>query len=221
MMRFCDFFIDYKISLKDIKGIIPTAQLPLYRRISIVALFVIAVIGLVAMVLNNPKLAMIAFSLLLVLIIAFIIIDSTKRNLSKMLCDHYAPYSKQRMETVINLLKKYNIKTDDIQTIDLLIEEAKKAQIQSDYLLPIIKPLKALGAIIFPIIAYVAKKMGDAATVEEIIPLVLQIIVFICVFAIIIATVPFLKDFIYRDYNKYNELIDDLSQIKLFYSKKK
>lgn len=31
-MRFCDFFISYKIGLKGIKNIIPYTQLPLYRK---------------------------------------------------------------------------------------------------------------------------------------------------------------------------------------------
>ena len=33
-MRFCDFFISYKIGLKGIKNSIPFTQLPLYRKIA-------------------------------------------------------------------------------------------------------------------------------------------------------------------------------------------
>lgn len=219
-MRFCDFFVDYKIRLKDIKRLIPFTQLPLYRKIAVVILFIIGVIGLIAVVANLRIISILVFCILFVLIAIFILIDSKKKNLEIMLSNHYAPYSETRMSMMKELLNKYNIEISDAKSIDLLIEEAKKAQIQSDYLLPIIKPIKALGTIIVPIIVYAAKKIGDAATLDEMLPMVLQIItVIICVFAIIIAIVPILKEFTFRDYNKYNELMDDLSQIKLFYSK--
>ena len=41
-MRFCDFFISYKIGLKGIKNSIPFTQLPLYRKIAIILIFVVA-----------------------------------------------------------------------------------------------------------------------------------------------------------------------------------
>ena len=37
----------------------------------------------------------------------------------------------------------------------MLIEEAKQAQIQCDYIAPLKKPFKTLGAIIIPIVAFV------------------------------------------------------------------
>lgn len=219
-MRFSDFFIDYKIRLKDIKSLIPFTQLPLYRKIAIVVLFIIAVTGLIAITTNHPCIAMLVFGILLLLSVVFILVDSKKTNLKIMLSEHYAPYSEARMEMMKELLNKYNIEINDTKTIDLLFEEAKKAQIQSNYLLPIIKPIKTLSTIIIPIIVYVAKKMGDLATIEEMLPVVLQIIVIIiCAFSIIMAIISILKEFTFLDYNKYNELMDDLSQIKLFYSK--
>lgn len=41
----------------------------------------------------------------------------------------------------------------------MLIEEAKHAQIQSDYLTPIKKPLKPLRAVIVPIIVLLHKEL--------------------------------------------------------------
>lgn len=68
-------------------------------------------------------------------IITFFIIDSTKRNLQVMLKEHYAPYS-ERMKMVIDVLKQYKIDINDFDSIDRLIEEAKLAQVQSDYIAP-------------------------------------------------------------------------------------
>lgn len=42
-------------------------------------------------------------------------------------------------------------------------------------------------------------------------------IVLLC-FAVLLAIVPIIKECLYRDYNRYNDFISDLEQIKLFYS---
>ena len=60
----------------------------------------------------------------------------------------------------VNVLNNYQISIHDFEALDLLIEEAKIAQIQCDYLAPLKKPLKTLAAIIVPIIVYVAEKIG-------------------------------------------------------------
>lgn len=45
------------------------------------------------------------------------------------------------------------------------------------------------------------------------------IVLVLLIFSLILVLTPIVKDILYRDYNKYNELIYDLRQIKLFYSK--
>lgn len=153
-------------------------------------------------------------------IITFFIIDSTKRNLQVMLKEHYAPYS-ERMKMVIDVLKQYKIDINDFDSIDRLIEEAKLAQVQSDYIAPLKKTLKTLGAIIIPIIAYIAQKIGDVATQTEIFTIATQVIVLVLlVFSLIFSLTPIIKDILYRDYNKYEELIYDLRQVTLFHSNK-
>ena len=153
------------------------------------------------------------FSLLSLII--FFIIDSTKRNLEVMLQQHYAPYSEKRINMTINVLKDYRIDIQNPDSLDMLIEEAKLAQIQCDYIDPLKMPLKTLGAIIFPIIAFVAQKIGNAATTDEIITMAVQVIILILLtFSLIFSLTPIIKDILYRDY-KY----DDLRQIKLFYAK--
>lgn len=120
----------------------------------------------------------------------------------------------------INVLKNYEIDIHNNTSIDMLIEEAKLAQIQCDYIAPLKKPLKTLGAIIIPIIAFVAQKIGNAATTDEMITMAaLVIILVLLTFSLIFSLTPIIKDILYRDYNKYNDLIYDLRQIKLFYTK--
>jgi hypothetical protein len=219
-MRFCDFFISYKIGLKGIQNIIPCTKLPLYRKIAVVTTFALILFGLILSFFKKPIASLATYGIAIFLLLIFVIIDSTKSNLQLMLDEHYAPYSTDRMNMTINILEKYNIDITDKASIDLLISEAESAQLHSDYFLPLKKPLQVLGTIILPIVAYTAQKIGDAATSEEMLTMAIQIIIIaILIFSIVISITPIFKDICYRDYNKYNELIYDLRQIKLFYSK--
>lgn len=143
-----------------------------------------------------------------------------KSNLELMFNEHYEPYSKKRMSMLIELLNKYRISIHDSELIDMLIEEAKLTQNQCDYIAPLKKPLKTLSAIIIPILAYTAQKIGDSATQDEMLFMAAQTITLILlVFSLILSLKSIVKDILYRDYNKYDELINDLRQIKVFYSK--
>ncbi len=219
-MRFCDIFISYKIGLKSIKNTIPFTKLPLYRKIAVIATFAITIVSALLFMFNLCIPAFITLGIGLVCLAIFLIIDSRKNNLELMLKEHYSPYSEKRMRMVIDVLNEYDINIHNTNTIDLLIDEAQKAQIQSDYLLSLKKPLKTLAAIIIPIVAYVAEKIGDAASQDEIITMAAQaIVIIILIFSLLLSLIPIIKDIFYRDYNKYSELIYDLRQIKLFYSK--
>ena len=219
-MRFCDLFISYKIGLKDIKSTIPFTKLPLYRKIFVIILFASAIISVILSMFKLTWIAYIPLALGVISFIVFLIIDSLKRNLEVMLNEHYAPYSNSRMKMVIDVLTKYKIDIHNSESLDILIDEAKHAQIHCDYLAPLIKPFKTLGAIIIPIIAFVAQKIGEAATQDEMITMAAQAITLILlIFSLIFLLTPTIKELLYRDYNKYNEFIYDIRQIKLFYAK--
>ena len=120
------------------------------------------------------------------------------------------------MNMVIEILKKYNIDIDNLHSLDMIIDEAKLA----DYLFPLKKPLKTLSAIIIPIIVFVAKKIGDIDSQSEMIYMATEtIILILLIFSLIFSLTPITKDLLYCDYRKYDELVYDLRQIKLFYSK--
>lgn len=219
-MRFCDLFISYKIGLKSIKNLIPFTKLPLHRKIAVIFTFVISIFASIMFMLQQLKTALFTLLLAIVLLIIFLLIDSREKNLEHMLQNHYSPYSQQRINMVINILEKYTIDITDIDSIDLLISEAQSSQEQSDYLVSLKKPLKILGTIIIPIIVYVAQKTGDTATQEEMFTMAIQaVIIAILIFTIVFSISTIVKEIFYRDYNKYNDFISDLKQIKIFYSK--
>ncbi len=81
------------------------------------------------------------------------------------------------------------------------------------------KPLKMLSAVIVPIVIYVANKIGDTASQNEVIQMsIITIIIILLVFSLILSLGSIAKDIFYHDYNKYQELIYDLRQVKLFYT---
>ncbi len=219
-MRFCDLFISYKIGLKRIKRTIPFTKLPLYRKIAFIASYSTIILSLIFFVLKIYIIGCSIIGIAIIGLIIFIIIDSKKKNLETMLYKYYAPYSEKRMNTVIKILQNYGIDIKDIDAIDFLIEEAQIAQTQCDYILPLKKPLKMLNAIIIPIVAFVAQKIGNTSTQNEMITMAIQVIILILLlFSFIYSIASIIKPLIYRDYNLYNNLIYDLRQIKLFYSK--
>ena len=139
-MRFCDLFISYKIGLKSIKSTIPFTKLPLYRKIFVIILFASAIISGILLIFKQTWASYIPMALGIISLIIFFIIDSMKRNLKVMLQQHYAPYSEKRMNMTINVLKDYGIEIQNFDSLDMLIEEAKQAQIQCDYIAPLKKP---------------------------------------------------------------------------------
>ncbi len=221
-MRFSDLFISYKIGLKDIKSTIPFTKLPLHRKIFLVIFLTgIIISGILLIVFKQKFFSFIPAGLSLISLIIFSIIDSLKDNLNIMLKNHYIPYSERRINMTIEILKKYNINIENLDSLDMLIDEAKYAQIQYDYLSQFKTPFKILGSIIIPIIVFVAKKMSETATQTQMLNMAtLSIILILLIFSLIFTLTPIVKDLFYRDYNKYDELIYDLRQIKLFYSKK-
>ena len=218
-MRFCDFFISYKIGLKEIKSTIPFTKLPIYRKIFVIMLFASFIVSGILLFFNQTWISSIPMILGIISFIIFHVIDSFKKNLEVMLQQHYAPYSEKRMNMTINVLKNYKIDIQNSDSLDMLIEEAKLAQIQCDYIAPLKTPFKTLGAIIVPIVAFVAQKIGNVATTDEMITMATQVIVLVLlIFSLILSLKPIIKCIIYRDYNRYYDLIYDLRQIKIFYA---
>lgn len=219
-MRFSDLFISYKIGLKNIKSTIPFTKLPLYRKVFMIIFLTGTIISSILLIFMQNLFSFIPAGLSLISLIVFSIIDSRKSNLNVMLENHYIPYSERRMNMIIDVLKKYNINIENLDSLDMLIDEAKYAQIQCDFLSQFKKPFKTLGAIIIPIVVFVAKKISEAATETQMLNMaVLAIILILLIFSLIFSFVPIVRDLFYRDYNRYNKFIYDLRQIKLFYSK--
>ena len=220
-MRFCDLFISYKIGLNNIKNPIPFNKRPFYLKIYVFTLIFCAFLSIKFIMSDQKLYSCISLGFSIFLFVIFLVLDYQKRDIKMILENSYIPYSKKRMNMIINILKNYKININDLDSLNMLIDEAKHAQIQCDYLLPFKKPIKTLGAIIVAIVSFLANKISDVAKANEIIYITIQILIIASLtYIIVFSIIPLLKDFLYRDYNKYDEFIDDLRQIKLFYAKK-
>ena len=220
-MRFCDLFISYEIGLKDIKNTIPFTKLPLYRKVFLIIFLIALIISGILLIFMKNLFSFIPIGLSFLPIIVFFIIDSRKNNLKTMLKEHYIPYAENRMNMTIALLNEYNISIDNLNALDMLIHEAKHSQVQCDYLSQLKKTIKTLGATIIPIIVFVAEKIGNATTQTEMLYMAIEVIILILlIFSLFFSLAPIIKHLLCRDYYKYDQLISDLKQIKLFYARK-
>ena len=220
-MRFRDLFIRYKIGLKDIESPFPFTELPLYRKIFIIIFLTGFIISGFLLIFIKNMFSFIPIGLSIISLITFAIIDSKKSNLSYMLENHYIPYSEKRMSMIIKVLKEYKINIENVDSIDMLITEAECAWVKYDFLPQFEKDFKTICTIIIPIVLFVANKISESATPTDILNAAALAIFFILLIISFVFSFRFIiKDLFYHEYNKYTELIYDLRQVKLFYTKK-
>lgn len=224
-MRFCDLFISYKASLKDIKSNIPFIKLPLYRKVIFLitlSFTILSGIFLTLKLLFFPSMSSLIYyiPLLFVLItfLVFLYFDSRKNNIIYMLENHYIPYSESRINATVKILEQYNINLHDLDSIDMLIAEAKLEQAQVDYISQLKQPLKPLSAIIIPLLIFISKEFSVKIGLKMFLLLISCLVLLFI--SLIYVLVIFTKAILYRDYNKYEYFISDLRQIKIFYTGK-
>lgn len=221
-MRFCDFFLDYKLNVCNLKSTIKWNKLPVYRRFFILLLFIIGVATIASAFLRLYNLTFVFYFILVFILLSVFIIDARKANQKEMLEKHYKVYSFNRMAAFGKLLEKYSISLNDEKKLLLLKEQAKISQDKYSIVSSLKKPFKTLFTIIIPIVTYIATVIAKSTTAEDLIILGLQVIVIIiCVAAIILAISPYLNNLIDRDYKRYGDLMYDIDQVILFGIRKK
>ncbi len=221
-MIFNNFFLDYKISLKNLKNYMKFKELATYRKIYIILFPLLLFLFLVCTFLKKTKPSLILISLMFICTILLIIFDYKKENSKMMLNKHYLPNSKKRMNVVLKLLDKYNINVDDIDTIDRIIKEAKIHQKDFDYVSIIKKHAKslsaAIGFLLTPAIDYIVETHTE---IDNLNIYILASLAISMVYLILLFLEIIFKGLFYYEYKKYDELINDLRQIKIFYSNNK
>ena len=216
-MGFNVFFMDYKLGLRNMEEKNHWNELTKLRKKYIISEISLMLILFLFFAFIAPEdwirfmgCAVVICTLLPAVI--WIIKDIRKR---RMIEESYIPYSIAKTNMLIALLEDYGInldKRDSVDKIDLLIQQAEENKIKDNPFIDVNKLLKLFGAIIIPVIAYIATKYAEGKPVEELIALVsFLVIAFVIVFLVIFLT---------RDDNIsldiYDELIYDLKQLKIF-----
>lgn len=230
-MRFNNFFMEYKLGLKKIGSFISWNKLPFYRKFFIFLLSIASVFYVIFIILAVSKKQInatwfldgsVIFTIILTAIVAiFNFIDSMKNFRSRMLQDHYNPNSKDRMNMLIDLLEQYGIKLNTVDSFDrvnLLIQQAEESKTINNPFLNFKKYIKLLGAAIIPAVAYVANKIAEQLSIHDLLIIVIGCGMILAITAVIIfALQPVIMKIVYPDNDKYEELIYDLKQLKIFY----
>lgn len=219
-MRFCDFFIDYKIGIADIDKYIKYKDLPFYRKLFVTIAYIAILLMIILFItIKREKiiyLPLVVSVVVFALLIIFNYTDSSKKNMIKM-NQHYTKLSQKRINVLRDVLNEYKVDFNDINKIELLIDQAKYEQKRNNPFIGIEKPMKILYLIIVPVIVFVAKEIAKVSDIYTIIMAsAVIIIISVCVVSMIYSLKSLIYFLFYSDYEKYNILIYDLKQMILF-----
>lgn len=221
-MRFCDLFIEYKLILKQIDTPIPFKKCPRYRQLLLIMLIMVAVViiwGFIAFwATDNLIYYFIAFSIFFIFLVVVNLVDGTRKNTEYLLEKHYKKYSRMRMESLKNLLFKYNIRPNDKEKLDLLLEEINDAKIKNDFLQPIKKYVKLFYVLVISVIAYTCARVGEELTIIQLLRISLVYCSVALIIVVVLCGLRAVKDWIFRDGYYYDQLASDIRQIKVFHS---
>lgn len=214
---FKNLFISYKIGLKKLGNPIPFHKNSLCMKILLFFIIICFIIGsILSIFIQNLFLKGIAIVPAILGIILLII--HHYNTLNYRLEEYFIPYSKKRMNMTIDILKKYNINTENLDSIDMLIEEAKIAQMESDIFEEFKIPFKRYREfIVFLYGTFVGKIMDNFTWQQIIIMAKLSIALILIIYSLDFFYGYIFKKIFYSDYYKYNEFIRDLREIKIFY----
>lgn len=222
-MRFCDFFLEYKIGIKDVKNYSSWHKLPLYRKVLILLILIYLALIISLLYFEENSHLFISLIFFAVIYIIFSFLDSTKKNLRKMLDNHYIVHSQSHMAVLVNAFKKYELDIYNSYTIDMLIEQAESEKNKhNSFSLTIKKQFSFFIKALAFVITCVASKIADVATISELLFFVMFWIMFSFYFFILAITIgPLIRDALNKDAAVYDDLIYDLNQLKIFYKPSK
>lgn len=216
-MRFCDFFIEYKLKVLGISPYIKFRDMDKYKLIGLgISIFSIT-IGVILFGLSKDAFgyfyAISAISMIITLLLA-----GRKKEKEKMLNCHYKPYSKKRMRAFLELLIDYGIDYKDEKKMHMLIEQADLAKERYSIIRGIKSPINAVSTyIIIPVIISVLNRLIENVELSQLVTQTIQwILVIFMLIGMWIAMSSMVKNMFGGDSGKYEDLKDDLQQMMIF-----
>lgn len=216
-MRFCDFFIEYKLKVLGISSYIKFRDMDKYKLVGLgISIFSIT-IGVLLYLLSKSVFgyfyAISAISMIITLALA-----GRKKEREKMLNCHYKPYSKKRMRAFLELLSDYGVDYNDEKKMNMLIEQADLAKERYSIIKGIKSPISAVSTyIVIPIIISVLNRLIENIELNQLVTQTIQwILVLFMIIGMGIAMVSMVKSMFRGDSGKYDDLKYDLQQMMIF-----
>jgi len=216
-MRFCDFFIEYKLKVLGISPYIKFRDMDNYKLIGLgISIFSIT-IGVILYLLKRSAFGYFyvvsAISMVITLLLA-----GRKKEREKMLINHYKPYSKKRMRALSELLKEYGVDYKDEKKMGMLIEQADLAKEKYSILKGIKSPINAVSTyIVIPIIISVLNRLIENIELSMLLTKTIQwILEIFMLIGMWIAMSSMIKSMFGGDSGKYEDLKYDLQQMQIF-----
>lgn len=216
-MRFCDFFIEYKLKVLGISSYIKLRDMDKYKLVGLgISIFSITIGGILSLLSKGAFAffyAISAISMILTLALA-----GRKKEREKMLNCHYKPYSKKRMSAFLELLDDYGVDYKDEKKMNMLIEQADLAKERYSIIKGIKSPISAVSTyIVIPIIISVLNRLIENIELNQLLTQTIQwILVLFMLIGMGIAMVSMIKSMFRGDSGKYDDLKYDLQQMMIF-----
>ncbi|SDB68477.1 hypothetical protein SAMN02910263_04201 [Butyrivibrio sp. INlla16] len=100
----------------------------------------------------------------------------------------------------------------------MIVGEAKSNKAKNAPWAEVKKPLGMMGTIVASAFGILFKNYVDTHDIDYISIILFMVIIVLAVYAIGYVLYIMLKDFIYMDGKRYDDLIDDINQVKIFAS---
>lgn len=219
-MRFCDFFLEYKLKVLSISPYIKWKDMEKYKLFGLGIYLLLTVGGLISF-LFNLNLAIILFLLATVSILITVLLAERKEEKQRMLEKHFKPYSRERMRALFKLLKEYGIDYRDEKKMNMLIEQADLAS-GKNCLFKGIKPSVkyACTSFLVPVLIVALDHSMDGMKIDQLWNQIIQWGFVIVIFVILaISLGSLITFFLGGDSRKYEDLKYDLQQAMIFGNK--
>lgn len=216
-MRFCDFFIEYKLKVLGISSYIKFRDMDKYKLVGLGNSIFSITIGVILYLLSKSAYgyfyAISAIGMIITLALA-----GRKKEREKMLNCHYKPYSMKRMRAFLELLGDYGVDYNDEKKMNMLIEQADLAKERYSIIKGIKSPISAVSTyIVIPIIISVLNRLIENIELNQLLTQTIQwILVLFMIIGMGIAMVSMVKSMFRGDSGKYDDLKYDLQQMMIF-----
>lgn len=216
-MRFCDFFLEYKLEVLAISPYIKIRDMEKYKLVGLGISILAMIVGVILSLLDR-KMGGFFYLVAVISIVITLILAGRKKEKHRMLNEHYIPYSTRRMREFYKLLKKYGIDYNDEKKMNMLIEQVDLVKNRYCIIKGINSPTSAVCTyILIPVLITILNRFVDSIEINELLSQSIQWgLIVLMVFVMWIAMSSLIKSIFSGESTKYEDLKDDLQQMMIF-----